>query len=839
MNTKKISYLTLLSFISLFFINLPLSAENINDIYPDSFGSINEQDSFNIIVTSSKSANTPFPVKIISNNNLTAKAHLHSEFGHITPSYIEIVNGKWDGNISISEPGKGNRIEIHWADEKNNPRISHSNTFNIADNKSDMLPIDSTLAGKVTDTNKDPIQHAKVTMKIANKTIFSHRTNSNGDYLFKNIYPGTYNLNIEKDGHHTFIKKTKLTSKRKTTENIKLAKKIDKSDKTPVILIPGIMGSYAVDHPFWAWPYPTLPPTSPAWDSGELAPLDPFSSVGWNRMTKTLENLGYTQGLNIFTVPYDWSLPIPDIAQQYLIPWIQHAKQISGQDKVDVIAHSMGGLVTRSYVQSENYDQDVRKLAMVGTPNKGATSAYYIWESADPITADTIFGTPSVFKPGAYFYSNTLSLFYQDRLHGHVCKFGDIKRYTPMHCDRDKIYTVAHQKAISTGQLLPIFDHALYKQDGDSLDESPLVKEENAFLKALNNINCFNPSGCSDTNGKPYIFKDPKLVFTPDEKGVQTALFRGTNNRIIESIVVEPQKDSYDKNLNRDGIPQSVIFSTKGDGTVLAESVDINDYLSPNATLPIQEKDSEHSALVANFLHELAEFITDSTVSNDDIHKHEGENLAISIKGRIQIDTESITHNANQIDTSDILDQDHKPHSSGLTLKTQHNDTYKIPLSAPYNESYELSISYYDEASKHLFRENYLGYYDYSLKSFDLELNNEHHENPLVLGRCFQTPSQLKITDKGDKILLTWQDKTADNENDVSHYELFWKKDSDHKFKLLARTETNDKKYLINHMLEDSKTNVYAVRAVLNDGTSTFLSHPEFHIEPENIISHK
>ncbi len=43
-------------------------------------------------------------------------------------------------------------------------------------------------------------------------------------------------------------------------------------------------------------------------------------------------------------------------------------------DKVDVIAHSMGGLISRYYVNNASYyNNNVRKLIMVGTPNHGCT----------------------------------------------------------------------------------------------------------------------------------------------------------------------------------------------------------------------------------------------------------------------------------------------------------------------------------------------------------------------------------------------------------------------------------------------------------------------------------
>ncbi|MEK6943737.1 MAG: alpha/beta fold hydrolase [Nanoarchaeota archaeon] len=49
---------------------------------------------------------------------------------------------------------------------------------------------------------------------------------------------------------------------------------------------------------------------------------------------------------------------------------IQIVKERTGKPKVEIIAHSMGGLVARRYMQIFG-DDDVEKLIMVGTPNKG------------------------------------------------------------------------------------------------------------------------------------------------------------------------------------------------------------------------------------------------------------------------------------------------------------------------------------------------------------------------------------------------------------------------------------------------------------------------------------
>ena len=51
---------------------------------------------------------------------------------------------------------------------------------------------------------------------------------------------------------------------------------------------------------------------------------------------------------------------------------------------VDIVAHSMGGLVARSYIQSDLYQAgEVDQLLMLGTPNHGAVDAYQIREWID------------------------------------------------------------------------------------------------------------------------------------------------------------------------------------------------------------------------------------------------------------------------------------------------------------------------------------------------------------------------------------------------------------------------------------------------------------------------
>ena len=98
---------------------------------------------------------------------------------------------------------------------------------------------------------------------------------------------------------------------------------------------------------------------------------------------------GLTQsGLRPTFFGYDWRDSIQYIAignpgnpdSPSLVNIIDQVKEQYGVSQVDVVAHSMGGLVVREYIQN-HYRGDIRKFAMIGTPNQGSLNVYRIWEA--------------------------------------------------------------------------------------------------------------------------------------------------------------------------------------------------------------------------------------------------------------------------------------------------------------------------------------------------------------------------------------------------------------------------------------------------------------------------
>ena len=131
---------------------------------------------------------------------------------------------------------------------------------------------------------------------------------------------------------------------------------------TPVILVPGIVGSSSggEDNPI-----PKL--------SGIDAPdknlhiHDPFHIViygielsgGLTGFTNLREYLA--PSFYVFDCPWDWRLTIDEAYKEYLIPVINDALKRSVTGKVHIVAHSMGGLVSRRDLQIFG-DKDVEKL---------------------------------------------------------------------------------------------------------------------------------------------------------------------------------------------------------------------------------------------------------------------------------------------------------------------------------------------------------------------------------------------------------------------------------------------------------------------------------------------
>ena len=79
---------------------------------------------------------------------------------------------------------------------------------------------------------------------------------------------------------------------------------------------------------------------------------------------------GYTLDKDLFVFPYDWRKDVA-LTAPLLDQKIETIKGQTGSTKVDIVAHSLGGLVARNYINDPVRAGKVRKLITLGTPNLG------------------------------------------------------------------------------------------------------------------------------------------------------------------------------------------------------------------------------------------------------------------------------------------------------------------------------------------------------------------------------------------------------------------------------------------------------------------------------------
>ncbi len=165
--------------------------------------------------------------------------------------------------------------------------------------------------------------------------------------------------------------------------------------KYPIVILPGILGSWSTD---------ILkiydPKYSGSWKPGFILSDNSFTNP-LKPIVDALKEKGYTENINIFVVPYDWRKSNADTVKNFLVPALNSARNqfistyglsTDANVDIDVISHSMGGLVARYYL--EKYDQvngvKIRNLFLLGTPNYGSPKAYPFWEGGVTIGNGTI-----------------------------------------------------------------------------------------------------------------------------------------------------------------------------------------------------------------------------------------------------------------------------------------------------------------------------------------------------------------------------------------------------------------------------------------------------------------
>lgn len=164
--------------------------------------------------------------------------------------------------------------------------------------------------------------------------------------------------------------------------------------KNPVVIVPGILGTEFSNGDDKIWP--SLPkmitdPRSTFLDSLEMDTLGRPKNLSV-KAGQMLKNINYTFGSyeyaglllehlklsgytdqEIFTFGYDWRMSAKETSTTLGIK-IEEILAQTGASKVDIVAHSLGGLITKYYLIN-NPEPKVDKVIFVGVPNLGSAKA--------------------------------------------------------------------------------------------------------------------------------------------------------------------------------------------------------------------------------------------------------------------------------------------------------------------------------------------------------------------------------------------------------------------------------------------------------------------------------
>lgn len=236
----------------------------------------------------------------------------------------------------------------------------------------------------------------------------------------------------------------------------------DPSLPNPVIIIPGIMGSYLYkesdpDEEVWMNLSKMLFPGDDEYlkdlalsESGESlykfnypdiireTGLLIFKRDNFEGLIQSLLNNGFEENESLFVFPYDWRMDISEIAES-LKHKMDEVKLKTGAQEVDIVAHSMGGLIIKEYLMTFA-GNSVNKFINIGTPHTGSPKTFVSiisgYTDIGILNMETIKyisqNMPSVYQllPSQNYFGGSENYYVFDGINGNKrLTYEDTKRY--------------------------------------------------------------------------------------------------------------------------------------------------------------------------------------------------------------------------------------------------------------------------------------------------------------------------------------------------------------------------------------------------------------------------
>jgi pimeloyl-ACP methyl ester carboxylesterase len=291
----------------------------------------------------------------------------------------------------------------------------------------------------------------------------------------------------------------------------------------PVVIIPGIMGSEKEM-------------------IGNDLVLDPILHT-YEDLVESLEKNGYEKDKNLFEFPYQWRNSNVVSAQDLASRLSQIQSEIFNS-RFDIVAHSMGGLVARKYIQGSNYAWNIDQLVTMGTPHRGSPESYLQWEAGE-----------GFFGPFGFLLSYH---FLQEA----------------QHKDYDDLFSYIQNEVLSVRELLPVYDY-LYDVEDQQMRSYPENYPRNYFIEDLE---------LSGLDNLDYVRKI-NIVGKEDKEN--------TISKIKVTEDNDGEKWEYGKPENFDEEKLQGLNFGEGDETVPLESARAENIIPAEDTIEIQSNHQE------------------------------------------------------------------------------------------------------------------------------------------------------------------------------------------------------------------------------------------------------
>ncbi|MFA6551913.1 MAG: hypothetical protein WCT19_00235 [Candidatus Paceibacterota bacterium] len=361
--------------------------------------------------------------------------------------------------------------------------------------------------------------------------------------------------------------------------------------KTPVLIVPGILGVDMLkdDNKLWV-DLDTMKTDvgdefmNPLAFNFELKPIDNQLVTGeiiriatgtpefllnydyTDGLIKEFKSSGYTEGntstSTLFTFPYDWRYGASGIFSNgktnidILRQKIEEIRTLTRSDKVDIIAHSTGGLLVKKYAMDYPSDNHIDKAIFVGVPNLGAPKATKVLLEGDN------FNIPFLSSDEMKKISENLPVSYD---------LAPSKEYTDRFGSYFSITTYGPGTA-SKIENLNFTDLRNLLSTGFNLNSQGLSNSENFHSESFDNfdirtagVDLYSIVGCkSGTIGKINEIKNDRsehLLFTLTETtGDGTVPAASANSLAInDNNVFYAIKPDHGKMLSSEGIRQKIV----------------------------------------------------------------------------------------------------------------------------------------------------------------------------------------------------------------------------------------------------------------------------------------